>query len=103
MPISVILGVIEALTPAQWLAILGMLPTIYKTLEDGWAFGKEAVAMIQQVVGAIDNKMETPGVSHSDAASQLRTEGFAVPGWSDQATRQWMDNVTVPEGGFTGG
>lgn len=94
MPISAILAIIEALSPAQWLAILGMLPTIYKTIEDTWAAGKEVVATLKQVIGAIDNKMATPGVSHSDAASQLITEGFAVPGWNDAETNAWMNHAS---------
>lgn len=46
-------------------------------------------------------------VSHLDNVTMMlvakSTKGFAVPGWTDAATKQWMDDPTVPEGGFSGG
>lgn len=94
MPVAALLAIIEALTPAQWLALLGMIPTIITTGEDAWAAGKEAFSTLRQVVDAVNGRMETPGVSHSDAASQLRTEGFAVSGWTDQETNDWMNHAS---------
>lgn len=93
MPVAALLAIIEALSPAQWLALVGMIPTIITTGEDAWAAGKEVFATLSQVVNAVNGRM-AGGVSHSEAASQLRTEGFAVSGWTDQETNDWMNHAS---------
>ena len=81
-----LLGLIAAMSPAEWSLLLGLVPALVQV---GGAVG----SIVGQVALAIGAKMST-GMSHSEAASALAAEGFAVKGWSDAETQKWLDNAT---------
>jgi len=81
-----LLGLIAAMSPAEWSLLLSLIPSL---IQVGGVVGN----IVGQVASAIGAKMAT-GMSHSEAASALATEGFAVPGWSDAETQKWLDRAT---------
>jgi hypothetical protein len=57
----------------------------------------EALAKhIPMAAGVID------WATHLDHVTTLATPGFAVPGWSDQETQQWLDRASGPSGSQVG-
>jgi hypothetical protein len=91
MPIAAILALVAALSPAQWGLILGMLPPLIQGAE---AIIPRVGQGVHAIIAAVQGRMASHNVSHTDAAKALITEGFAVPGWTDAETKAWLDNAT---------
>jgi hypothetical protein len=57
----------------------------------------EAAAVHRAKSPAANLRARAPGIAHPDAGGGAPAR-FSVPGWSDEQTRQWIDNATSCEG-----
>lgn len=88
------LALLAAMTKAEWNKLTAVVP---KLIDVGGGFGTATA----EVFHAVEKKIET-GLSHTEAANELITEGFAVKGWTDEETQKWLDNATGPQGSNVG-
>lgn len=100
-----VVAIIKELVPAMIAAEPYIVEAVQKG-ESAFEAANSASPTLGGKLKALAEKIPMPsGVNwstHLDNVTKAATPGFAVPGWTDQETKAWIDNATPEDSRFGG-